>query len=621
MPNRGSKSADKAQSDIERRLREIYQDAQNELIEKLNKHTRAFGAKDRAMRKRLEEGSITQAQYNSFIKGQMFMGEQWKKRINSLSSTVLHANEQANAIIEGKRRAVFGDNYLYQAKQLVRDLERDIDTNMGVSFEVYDSATVTRLLKEQPELLPRRKSNRRAADGWNRKLISNAITQGIIQGDSVPEIAQRIAHKTAMSNMKAAVRYARTAMTGAQNAGRMEMLHEAQEMGIKVKKVWLATLDERTRDAHAALDGQEQDVDKPFESPLGKIMYPGDLSANPANTWNCRCTLIYKYDSYGTLNANGVLLKVKTQESFENAARYDQENRKVIKYKKYSEWRGWSNMNVIQNEPQNGQDDVQEFAESYQYHATKRSSLQGIIEKGLIPNRGHLGNGIYFADSPEEAKEWTSTTSTGGTTILRVPEEYLKKGKFEKYSSTESGYGIAESFYNDKIPMEMIEIKVNDNGDEDDWWALSEYAANNKSIYSKLSPAVRKRVDKANDEIFERVLKKKEDIEKQQKVLKNELKNDIINSRSQPLDLQLFGEQDLSKQTSNSLKKGIEALNEQIENHRKKLAHPETYIDGWNKMSNEQRSGIKKHWAKEIRNFSESINNREDELRRREQDG
>ena len=67
------------------------------------------------------------------------------------------------------------------------------------------------------------------------------------------------------------------------------------KQGIYVKKVWLAVGDERTREAHEELDGQEQEVDKPFDSILGDIMFPGDPNASDENVWNCRCALGYDY--------------------------------------------------------------------------------------------------------------------------------------------------------------------------------------------------------------------------------------------------------------------------------------------------------------------------------------
>ena len=80
------------------------------------------------------------------------------------------------------------------------------------------------------------------------------------------------------------------------------MMHDAEELGIEVKKVWMAILDNRTRDAHAELNGVAVDVDEPFENELGEIMFPGDSDAeDPANVYNCRCTLGYNIYKNGRL--------------------------------------------------------------------------------------------------------------------------------------------------------------------------------------------------------------------------------------------------------------------------------------------------------------------------------
>ena len=91
-----------------------------------------------------------------------------------------------------------------------------------------------------------------------------------------------------------AIRTARTAVTGAQNAGRMDSYAAAEKMGIKLKREWVATLDNRTRHAHAMLDGQQADIDKPFKVDGYEIMFPGDTSAPGYLLYNCRCTTIAK---------------------------------------------------------------------------------------------------------------------------------------------------------------------------------------------------------------------------------------------------------------------------------------------------------------------------------------
>ena len=100
-------------------------------------------------------------------------------------------------------------------------------------------------------------------------------------------------------------RNARTAYTGAQNAGRVEGLKRARDdLGIHVKKRWMSTLDDKTRDSHQDLDGKTAEIEEPFESLLGPIMFPGDPDADPGNVYNCRCTLTYVYPKYNTAAVN-----------------------------------------------------------------------------------------------------------------------------------------------------------------------------------------------------------------------------------------------------------------------------------------------------------------------------
>ena len=166
-------------------------------------------------------------------------------------------------------------------------LEHGEGVNFG--FTLYDENTVARLLRDNPQMLPKAKVKKDKAYTWYNQLVNNCVTQGIIQGEGIAAIARRIGETTGERTKSAMLRNARTAFTGAQNAGRIEALHQAQALGINVKKRWMATFDARTRDAHADLDGQIQEVDDPFESSLGKIMFPGDPKARPGNVYNCRC--------------------------------------------------------------------------------------------------------------------------------------------------------------------------------------------------------------------------------------------------------------------------------------------------------------------------------------------
>lgn len=56
-------------------------------------------------------------------------------------------------------------------------------------------------------------------------------------------------------------------------------------------KEWIAALDERTRESHAALDGQIVARTATFDVGGSAMRYPGDPAGEPAEAINCRCAL------------------------------------------------------------------------------------------------------------------------------------------------------------------------------------------------------------------------------------------------------------------------------------------------------------------------------------------
>lgn len=293
-----------------------YAQAESDLADKLRRFTALFEAQDREKRAQLSAGTITKAEYDSWLRGQVFRGERWKAVRQECVDQIHRANETTARMLNGERRALFQRAANYSAYQIEQG------TRGAVNFTLYDSATVTRLIQKRPKLLPDLKVGKRRDESWNGRGIQNAITQGIIQGESIPDIAKRIAHQTGERNRAALTRQARTAMTGAQNAGRVQAMWEAEDEGIKIQKKWIATLDKKTRDAHAELDGQIVDADQPFIVNGLEIMYPGDPNADPSLVYNCRCTLGWVYPDHPS--APG--------------ARRDNETGEVIGGVTYAEW-------------------------------------------------------------------------------------------------------------------------------------------------------------------------------------------------------------------------------------------------------------------------------------------
>lgn len=306
MSDYGVRFTDQEELYLEKRIRQVYSRAYRELIHRLEEHKAKFAVKDAAKKaeiagaKTAAEKRALQKEYREWLNGQVFIGRQWEHKVDEVAKTMTAANKEAMNIIRDGQIRVFAENANYEAYLL----EKGARASFG--FELYSEKAVTRLLAKSPTLLPKWKIDQPKDYVWNYGKVKDIVTQGIIQGEGIPEITKKLAVDICSRNASKMRTFARTSMTGAQNAGRIERMEEAQEMGIKTRKKWVATLDSRTRDAHQDLDGQTAEVDEPFHSELGNIMYPGDPSADPANVYNCRCTLesvVVGYENHGQRRA------------------------------------------------------------------------------------------------------------------------------------------------------------------------------------------------------------------------------------------------------------------------------------------------------------------------------
>ena len=317
MADIGTRYTDEQREELERRIHEIYQDAEKDITHKLNEHMRKFAIKDQIYQEKLQRGEITPAYYARWKSGQVFIGKMWKQKKADIHETAMNAGKASMDIINRKSIGVFTHNMNTQSYLL----EKQFGATVGLNL--YDVHTVSRMLRDNPKMLPEWKIDEPKQYIWDEKRVQTAITQGIIQGESLDKIAKRIAVGLCGSDEKRMKLFAQTAMTGAQNAGRVESIREANEMGLETEKGWDATLDKRTRETHRILDGQFVAEDEDFTVNGMHIKYPGDPDAPPELVYNCRCALVGRVKRY----ASGANYKRRDNTTGEN-----------MEYKTYKQW-------------------------------------------------------------------------------------------------------------------------------------------------------------------------------------------------------------------------------------------------------------------------------------------
>ena len=124
------------------------------------------------------------------------------------------------------------------------------------------------------------------------KRMQAIIEQGLLDGDSVNEIAQSISNSTSFG-IKRSRTIARTESTKAINLASVQAYNTAMKDGINIRKEWLSARDDLVRETHQELDGQIVGVNEVFVVPsTGQQSTSPSMFGDPAEDVNCRCTVL-----------------------------------------------------------------------------------------------------------------------------------------------------------------------------------------------------------------------------------------------------------------------------------------------------------------------------------------
>lgn len=420
----GHKLTDKELAKLERRIAKLYREAGEELQATIDAYFEQFKKRDEEMKALI--GTVqngkewTEADYKQWRLNQIGRGERYQAMRDKVAHRVTDANAVAVSYTNDATPGIYSLNRNYSAYTI-----EQVAGNVG--FDLWDEQTVKRLIVEQPELMPYyppKRALKRGIDlAYGKKQITASVTSSILQGKSIKHMADDLQKRITTMSRNSAIRTARTAVTGAQNAGRMDSYAAAEKMGIKLKKEWLATLDARTRHSHAMLDGEQVAQDKKFSN---GCRFPGDPQGPPWEIYNCRCTLVAALDGIDTSSA---------QRRARNA---DTGQTEVVSDMTYAEWAGWkksvsTDVLTIAIEKIRSADSVSAVSNIMQERTKKTVNLSGMdldLAKENMEQILRLGDeyGYHFSEIvTTSGRAALGEVKRSGARAERVSLQYPKK--------------------------------------------------------------------------------------------------------------------------------------------------------------------------------------------------
>ena len=286
--NYADKETDKRLAEMENYLRSLYSKAAKEVGEAVKDYFEKLPKRYVKEFEAFQNGEYTVEQFAAWFNSQIGRGERWKSLKDNLAKQAVKANEKAAEYVNGNTTEIYTMNANYTAYEIEKAVNVS-GKSMGVSFDLVDESTVKRLFTGKNHTEFRTLSvNRKRDYEWNFKKAQNSILSSILQGKDMNGIAKSLFQDVMHNNQTAAIRNARTAVTSAQNGGRLDTYLAAQAQGLSIQKEWICTHDDRTRQSHLNLDGVRVGINEEF--PNG-CKYPGDPDGAPAEVYNCRCTM------------------------------------------------------------------------------------------------------------------------------------------------------------------------------------------------------------------------------------------------------------------------------------------------------------------------------------------
>ena len=190
--------------------------------------------------------------------------ERLPQDIKALEDEIYNVNEEAK---------IAKDIMFPALEQVMREEGEEVAGRFGVDFVM--SSEINSYLDSRTEFFTKK------INETTGKQIASELKAAREAGEDYEQMGKRIDDLVEQTKKGRGRTIARTETHTAQQKANFEGYKQA---GVETK-IWTATF-QNTRDTHAALDGEEVPMDRPFSNGL---MFPGDASGPPSEIVNCQC--------------------------------------------------------------------------------------------------------------------------------------------------------------------------------------------------------------------------------------------------------------------------------------------------------------------------------------------
>ena len=283
MADAAHAKTDQKLEEMEKRLSAIYSRAEKAVQKKMADYAASIDKKSTELLQAYKDAETEdekQKAKNEYIRfyRQVVKSKEFIALSANVADDLYQANVKASAYINSQTPSIYALNYNYINAEMAKDIDgfkpQKITEEEAEKYSGYTQQTI----------------ERKKDTAWNKDNLKKSVIAGSLLLLGAHAIMKRSANSAVEKNRNSASMHNSGMGTDAENKARLDGMYRAEDMGNSITKIWMATLDNRTRDSHAALDGAEIALDEIFDNGCSR---PRDPNGTPAEVCNCRCSLKY----------------------------------------------------------------------------------------------------------------------------------------------------------------------------------------------------------------------------------------------------------------------------------------------------------------------------------------